>query len=474
MLTTMSKFINKNFLLESKLAEKLYHDVAKNLPIIDYHNHLSTQLISENHQFTDLTSIWLDGDHYKWRAMRALGIEEKYITGNDVSSKDKFLKWAETVPNTLRNPLYHWTHMELSNPFGINKLLNPNSAVDIFEEANQKLQLPSYSSQGLLEHFKVEMLGTTDDPIDNLEHHHKLKNSTFKCKVCPTFRPDKAFNITKADEFRGYIKQLGAVSNVEIKDLESLEAALVSRIDFFDNMGCVASDHGFRYIPSTPTFTKADVNTVFIKVIQGNDNNVAAYEESYGYYLLVFLCQKYYEKEWVQQFHLGAIRNTNTYKLDLLGSDTGYDSIGDYPQAERIAYFFNELEKKECLSKSILYNLNPADNAVFAAMTGNFQGEGIKGKIQYGSAWWFMDQLDGMKDQINTLSNIGVISCFIGMLTDSRSFLSYSRHEYFRRLLCNIFANDINKGILPNDEELIHKVIKDVCYFNAKNYFKNA
>ena len=468
----MTKFIKKNFLLESKLAEKLYHDVAKDLPIIDYHNHLSPQLISENHKFTDLTSIWLDGDHYKWRAMRVLGIEEKYITGN-VSSQEKFLKWAQTVPYTLRNPLYHWTHMELTNPFGIDRLLNPSTALDIYEEANQKLQSDNYSTQSLLQHYKVEMLGTTDDPTDTLEYHNKLKNNTFNCQVKPTFRPDKVFNITNGSEFRKYIQSLGTVSNININDLESLEAALSARIDYFDNIGCVASDHGFRYIPTKPIFTKSEVNTIFRNVIQGNDSNVTAYAESYGYYLLLFLCQKYFEKEWVQQFHLGAIRNTNTYKLDLLGPDTGYDSIGDYPQAERIAYFFNELENKECLSKTIIYNLNPKDNAVFAAMTGNFQGEGIKGKIQYGSAWWFMDQLDGMTDQINTLSNMGLLSCFIGMLTDSRSFLSYSRHEYFRRLLCNIFANDINKGVLPNDEELIHKIIKDICYFNAKNYFKN-
>lgn len=469
----MDTFLKENFLLESSLAEQLYHDIAKDLPIIDYHNHLSPQLIHENHQFRDLTSIWLDGDHYKWRAMRTLGIAENYITG-DAAPEEKFLKWAETVPQTVRNPLYHWTHMELHNPFGIDKLLNPKSALEIYQEANQKLQTPAYSTQGLLNHFRVEMLGTTDDPTDDLIYHNHLKNSAFNCDVKPTFRPDKAFNLSKGDDFRAYIQKLGDTASIAITDIESLEAALSSRIDFFDSLGCVASDHGLIYIPRKQNFSKSEINNIFSKVLQGEDNQAALYEESYSYYLLFFLCQKYFEKGWVQQFHLGALRNTNTHKLSLLGPDTGFDSIGDYPQAERLAHFFNDLEKEEKLSKTIIYNLNPSDNAVFASMIGNFQGEGIRGKIQFGSAWWFLDQLDGMTDQINMLSSLGLISCFIGMLTDSRSFLSYSRHEYFRRLVCNLFAQDINKGLMPNDIALTKETIENICYYNAKNFFKST
>jgi len=467
-----STFLTDSFLLESSLAEKLYHDVAKKLPIIDYHNHLSPQLIAQNHQFEDISAIWLNGDHYKWRAMRTVGIEEKYITGN-ASSLDKFRKWAVTVPQTIRNPLYHWTHMELSNPFGIKELLSTKNANEIYFETNEKLKTPAYSTQSLLNHFQVEMLGTTDDPTDSLAYHQQLKeNSSFQCQVKPTFRPDKAFALSNGDSFRQYLEQLGNSANTTIKDLDSLEQALSNRIKYFDDLGCVASDHGFKYIPKKQNFTRSEINNALIKVLEGNDKEALQYEEGYNYYLLVFLAQQYFKYGWVQQFHLGALRNTNAYKLNLLGADTGYDTIGDYPQAERIATFLNDLEEKEQLSKTIIYNLNPADNATFAAMVGNFQGEGIRGKIQYGSAWWFMDQLDGMTNQINMLSSLGLISSFIGMLTDSRSFLSYSRHEYFRRLLCNIFATDVNKGLLPNDQELIAKTIENICYFNAKNYFK--
>lgn len=469
----MSTFIKENFLLESSLAERFYHDTAKNLPIIDYHNHLCPQLISDNHQFENLTSIWLDGDHYKWRAMRTLGIEEKYITG-EATAVEKFNKWAETVPQTLRNPLYHWTHMELANPFEINKLLNPKSALDIYHEANEKLKTDSFRTQGLLSRFNVEILCTTDDPTHRLEFHEQLKNNTFNCTIKPTFRPDKVFQLSKDNEFRSYIKKLGYAANVEIKDLESLEEALSQRINYFDQLGCVASDHGLKQIPRKLNHSKSEINDVFIQVIQGNDINANNLEESYTYYILVFLSQKYFEKEWAQQFHLGSIRNTNTFQLNKLGPDTGFDSIGDYRHAERLSFFLDDLEKKEKLCKTIIYNLNPSDNAVFASMIGNFQGEGIRGKIQFGSAWWFLDQLNGMTDQINTLSNLGLISCFIGMLTDSRSFLSYSRHEYFRRLVCNLFANDINKGLLPNDLMLTQEIIKNICYTNAKDFFKNS
>lgn len=470
--TKMSSFITDKFILESDLAEKLYNDYAKDLPIIDYHNHLSPKLISQNHKFSDITSIWLEGDHYKWRAMRAVGIEEKYITG-DASAFQKFEKWAETVPQTLRNPLYHWTHMELKNPFGIDRLLNKESALEIFEITNDKLATDSFSTQGLLKQFNVEMVGTTDDPTDSLQYHLDIRNNTnFQVAVKPTFRPDKAFNLSGGNSFRKYIAKLGEVSCVVINDIDSLKQALANRICFFDEIGCVASDHGLIHMPLKGKYSLNDINTQFKNVLAGDDSNAKQFEDDYVFELLTFLCCKYEEHDWVQQFHLGPIRNTNTQKLGILGFDTGYDSIGDYKQAERLCLFLNHLESQEKLAKTILYNVNPSDNAVFATMAGNFQGEGIKGKIQFGSAWWFLDQLDGMKDQINALSNFGLISCFIGMLTDSRSFLSYSRHEYFRRLLCNLFAEDVLKGYLPNDEKLIGSMIADICYYNAKNYFK--
>lgn len=467
----MSYFLKDNFILNSSIAEQLYFEFAKNQPIIDYHSHLSPKAIARNKKFENITDVWLKGDHYKWRAMRALGIEEHYITGL-ATDREKFQRWSETVPYTLRNPLFHWTHMELKNPFGIEELLNGSSAERIYTATEKQLQEDNFTTQGLLQHFNVEMVGTTDDPVNMLEHHLQLKQSDFKTKVLPSFRPDKIFNIHLADEFREYISELSTASGVTITNLESLIAAYRIRIDYFDAAGCVTADHGLSHLPHKGAVSKNDIEAAFTAILKGDDSQAHHMREPFSFFILTELSKMYYEKDWVQQFHLGALRNSNASKVVSVGADTGYDSIGDYKQAETLSAFLSHMEQQDKLPKTVLYNLNPADNTLFATMAGNFQGEGIRGKIQYGSGWWFLDQLDGMTKQINALSNQGLISTFIGMLTDSRSFLSYSRHEYFRRLLCNLFAEDIKKGYLPNDIKWIGGIVADICYHNAKNYFK--
>lgn len=466
----MAHFLNDNFLLQSDKARTLYYDYAKDMPIIDYHSHLPPAEVADNQPFRNLTHIWLAGDHYKWRAQRALGVAERYITG-DADDRTKFRKWAEAVPYTLRNPLYHWTHMELKNPFGIEQLLGPDTADAIYDQATEQLQTEGFSPRALLRHFKVDMVGTTDDPIDSLKHHEQISASGFETKILPSFRPDKAFQLGKGDAYRAYIQQLQSASGVTINDLDGLVAALANRIDYFHQRGCRIADHGLAQMPRK-TSRHHELSQVFRQVLDGQDGEAAALESDLTFHVLFELGKRYHANEWVQQFHVGPIRNNNTRKLRILGPDTGFDSIGDLPQADNMSAFFNALEEEDALAKTIIYNLNPADNAVFAAMTGNFQGEGIKGKIQFGSGWWFLDQLDGMTQQINTLSNIGLLSCFIGMLTDSRSFLSYSRHEYFRRLLCNLFAEDIQRGHLPDDLPWIGKIIQDISYENAKAYFR--
>jgi len=466
----MRPFIHDNFLLESKVAEELYHQYAAHPAIIDYHSHLPPQVVCENNNFDNICHIWLQGDHYKWRAMRAFGVAEHFITGK-ATDHEKFLKWSEVVPYTVRNPLFHWTQMELKNPFGIDELLNPSSAERIFQRTNELLATEAFKPQALLKHFKVEVLGTTDDPIDSLEYHLQLQKGDTYTKVLPSFRPDKVFKINSGNAFREYIQQLEAVSNIEITNLSSLMAALQNRVDFFDQAGCVTADHGLNYLPRQGKFSEEKINQVFREVLAGKDANAQEISEAYTYWVLKELCLVYHDKNWVQQFHLGALRDANAYRSGVLGADTGFDTIGDYQHAERIGSFLSSLEQEGKLAKTILYNLNPADNHVFAAMAGNFQAEGVKGKIQFGSAWWFLDQLDGMAQQLKTLSNIGLISTFVGMLTDSRSFLSYSRHEYFRRLLCNLFAQDFNKGYIPNDLKWIGGIIENICYQNAKSYF---
>lgn len=462
-----STFINDDFLLENEFARALYHNHAAKMPIIDYHNHLPPNEIAENKTYSSITELWINGDHYKWRAMRTLGIEEKYITGN-AGDLEKFRKWAHTVPYTMRNPLYHWTHLELNRYFGISQLLNPANADSIFDETSEKLSTPAFSCQNLLTKMNVEVLCTTEDPTDNLEHHRKLANGNFKTKVNTAFRPDKAIFI-QADSYNNYLDKLESVTGIAISSYDALCDALKSRINFFDENGCTLSDHGLEHLYSED-FTLSEVKSIFKR--KRNRQNISSNEAAkFQSALLLFLSQSYHQLGWVQQFHLGALRNNNSRMHQLLGPDTGWDSIGDYPQAQHLSKFLNKLDSKNVLAKTIIYNLNPADNELMAAMIGNFNDGSIKGKIQFGSGWWFLDQKEGMTHQMNALSNIGLISCFIGMLTDSRSFLSYPRHEYFRRILCNLFGTDIQNGELPNDINWIGQLVEDICYNNAKAYF---
>lgn len=464
----MQTFINDDFLLQTEFAKKLYHNYAKDLPIIDYHNHLPPNEIAQNHIFENISQAWLSGDHYKWRAMRTLGIDEHYITGK-ASDKEKFLKWAETVPFTVRNPLYHWTHLELQRYFGITELLSPKNAETIYEQISEKLQTPKYHTIGLLQQQKVEYLCTTDDPTDSLEHHKKIHVKEIHPKVLPTFRPDKAFAVEDATSYKIYLKKLGEVCKCTINTYDDLLQALENRINYFHEHGGRLSDHGLERLY---TFNEADYSceALFSKVLAEKklgDTEVAFFKMK----TLLFLSKVYHKKGWTQQFHLGAIRNNNKRLLSTLGPDTGFDSIGDFSQAKALSSFLNALDASNQLTKTILYNLNPADNEVFAAMIGNFNDGSVKGKVQYGSGWWFLDQKDGMEKQINALSNIGLLSCFVGMLTDSRSFLSFPRHEYFRRILCNLIGKDVANGELPADEKWLGKIVSDISYHNAKNYF---
>ncbi len=465
----MSKkvYVHDNFLLHNKFAEKLYFEYSANKPIIDYHNHLSPRFIAEDISFENITQAWLEGDHYKWRAMRTLGIDEKYITGN-ASDEEKFMAWAKTVPRTLRNPLYHWTHLELKRYFGIDDLLNEESGARIYDEVNRQLRLPENSCRGLLKKMKVESLCTTEDPLDGLNYHQKIAKENFGIKVSTAFRPDKAILI-ESDDYNEYLNQLAAVSEVDINSYENLQKALRKRIEYFDANGCKLCDHGLSHI-SFEDFQKEEISRIFGKRRRGEDVSYLE-SEKFKTAILIFLGKAYHEFGWVQQFHLGPLRNNNSRMLAKLGPDTGWDSIGDYMQAEKLSKFLNTLDSENKLSKTILYNLNPSDNEVFATMTGNFNDGSIKGKVQWGSGWWFLDQKEGMEKQMNTLSNMGIISCFIGMLTDSRSFLSFPRHEYFRRVLCNLFGKEMESGELPNDIGMVGKIISDISYRNAKEYF---
>ena len=463
-----AKFIHDNFLLENKFAEELYHNYAKNQPIIDYHNHLPPQQISENKIFNNITNVWINGDHYKWRAMRTLGINEEFITGG-ASDKDKFLSWAKTVPYTMRNPLYHWTHLELARYFDIYDLLNENSAEKIYIETKEKLNTETYSVQNLLHKVNVEVVCTTEDPIDTLEYHQNIKKSNINLKVSTAFRPDKAILIEE-EGYNTYIDLLGKSANISINTYQDLCDALAKRISYFNDNGCKLCDHGLNQI-YFEEFTESEIKSIFEK--KRTNQTISNLEAlKFQSAILLFLAETYHQFGWVQQFHLGALRNNNARMLRILGPDTGWDSIGDYSQAQKLSNFLNALDSKDKLTKTILYNLNPADNEVMATMIGNFNDGSLKGKVQYGSGWWFLDQKDGMTKQLNALSNMGLLSCFIGMLTDSRSFLSFPRHEYFRRVLCNIFGKEIEKGELPNDMEWIGKMVADISYNNAKEYFK--
>lgn len=460
-------FIKDNFLLHNKYAEELYKNYAVNQPIIDYHNHLPPKDIAEDRNFENITQVWLAGDHYKWRAMRTLGVDEKYITG-DASDREKFLAWAKTVPSTLRNPLYHWTHLELKRYFGIDELLNEESAERIYDEVNKQLQLPENSCRGLLKKMNVESLCTTEDPTDTLEYHQQLAESDFGIKVSTAFRPDKAILIDNPD-FNDYLKKLGKAAKTEISSYSALKKALRVRIEYFEANGCKLCDHGLNYIPFEE-YTESEIDSIFKKRLEGQE---VSEREAHKFKtaILLYLSETYHEFGWVQQFHLGALRNNNKRMLKKLGPDTGWDSIADYSQAENLSKFLDTLDGKDKLTKTIIYNLNPADNEIFATMIGNFNDGSVKGKVQFGSGWWFLDQKDGIIKQLNALSNMGLVSCFIGMLTDSRSFLSYPRHEYFRRVLCNLFGEEMQNGELPDDIELVGRTIADISYNNAKEYF---
>ena len=460
----MKQFLSEDFLLQTETAKRLYHEYAKGMPVIDYHNHLPPEDIAGKRQFEHLSAMWLQGDHYKWRAMRANGVAEEYITGN-ADHLTKFKHWAATVPYTMRNLLYHWTHMELLNPFGVKKLLSADTAEEIYQHCNA--QLSQWTAPALLQHFKVEALCTTDDPADDLPHHKALKGAAIK--VLPTFRPDKAMIVEDVPAFNAYIDKLGAATGITINSYQTLLDALRSRHDYFHAAGGRLSDHGINTFYAA-NYTETAVQRIFDQLRAGN---AVTAEEALQFKsaTLHTICEWNHEKGWAQQFHVGAIRNNNSRLLRRIGADAGVDSIGDWQVAENMSAFFDALDKKDKLARTIVYNLNPAYNEVFATMVGNFQDGSIPGKMQFGSGWWFLDQKDGMEKQMNALSNMGLLSRFVGMLTDSRSFLSYSRHEYFRRILCNLLGNDVENGELPGDVNWLGKMVQDICYNNAKAYF---
>jgi glucuronate isomerase len=466
----MKTFLDQDFLLETTTAKTLYHNFAARMPIIDYHCHLPPSQIAEDSNFKNLTQIWLYGDHYKWRAMRANGISEKYITGS-ASDYEKFEKWAETVPYTLRNPLFHWTHLELQRYFDIYDILSPATARKIYDECTAKLQTPEYSVRRLIEKMNVESIGTTDDPLDDLLAHQKIKADDFSVKVLPSFRPDKAMNADNIPELNAYIKKLGEISGLQITNFIQFLDALKGRHDFFAQNGCNVSDHGIEQL-YCEEYTDAEIESIFSKIL---DQRILTASEvlKFKSCMLINLAVWDHEKGWVQQYHVGALRNNNARLLDQLGPDTGFDSIGDFSQASNLSKFLNKLDSTNRLTKTILYNLNPSDNEMVAAMAGNFNDGTVAGKIQFGAAWWFLDQKHGIIDQINALSNMGLLGRFVGMITDSRSFLSYPRHEYFRRILCNLIGNDVENGELPADNEWLGKMVENICYFNAKKYFNS-
>ncbi len=463
-------FITDDFLLQNNTARHLYHNHAKHMPIIDYHCHLNPALVAHDHQFRSITELWLSGDHYKWRAMRANGIAEEYITG-EASDWDKFLKWAETITYAMRNPLYHWTHLELKTAFGIDTLLTPATARDIYDHCNHLLQQPQYSARGLMRHYNVEVVCTTDDPIDSLEYHRQVRDEGFEIKMLPAWRPDKAMAVGDTTAYNNYINSLEKASGIEINSFASLLLALKKRHDYFHTNGCRLADHGLAEVPFVEA-TAEEIDSNWTKLRQGQDLNKKEILQLQTA-LLIELCRMNHEKGWVQQFHFGSLRNVNTRMARCLGPDTGYDTIGDWKCASQLARVLDALDSKQQLTKTILYNINPTDNAVVATMLGNFQDGKTIGKMQLGSGWWFNDHLYGMRQQIEALSLHGLLSRFVGMLTDSRSFLSYPRHEYFRRVLCNILGEDVEQGLLPEEElPRVEKMVEDICYYNAKNYFE--
>jgi len=470
----MKNFMDENFLLQTETAQKLYHEHAKKMPIIDYHCHLIPKMVAENKRFESIAQIWLMGDHYKWRAMRSNGIDERFCTGADTSDWEKFEKWAETVPYTFRNPLYHWTHLELKTAFGIDKRLNPETAREIFDKCNDLIANdPKFTPQGLMAYYNVETVCTTDDPADSLEYHKAVASDpNAKTQMLPTWRPDAGMNI-EAATWKAYIEKLSNVAEMPINNFADLVNALQKRHDFFASMGCRLSDHGIEEFYDEP-YTDAEVDEIMKKALAGKTPTVEE-QRKYKHAYMKAQGEMDYASGWTQQYHYGAIRNNNSKMFAKLGADTGFDSIGEFTTAKAMAHFLDELNAEGKLAKTILYNLNPCANEVIATMLGNFQDGSVAGKIQFGSGWWFLDQKDGMEKQMNALSVLGLLSRFVGMLTDSRSFLSYPRHEYFRRTLCNLVGQDIEDGLVPYtgyEAARVDQMIEDICYNNAKSFFK--
>ena len=463
------QFLDEDFLLTTETSRHLYHNHAAVLPVIDYHCHLSPKMIAEDHRFSTITELWLGGDHYKWRAMRADGVDERFITGN-ASDWEKFSKWAETVPHTFRNPLYHWTHLELKTAFGITETLNPESARRIYEQCNARLAEEGMTARGLMRRYNVKVVCTTDDPFDSLEYHKAIRESGFEIQVLPTWRPDKAMAVADRTSYMDYLSRLSSVSSVEVCSYETLIKALKVRHDFFAEQGCRVADHGVSEFPWAEC-SEEEAKELFARLYAGEslDKTDAVKLQTA---ILLELCRMNHEKGWVQQFHFGPMRNVNTRMFTALGPDAGFDTIGDWNPGESLSSFMNDLEKDGKLAKTILYNINPSQNHVVAAMCGNFQDGTVPGKIQFGSGWWFNDNIDGMRQQMDVLSNQGLLSRFVGMLTDSRSFVSYPRHEYFRRILCDIVGRDVEEGLIPDSEMArVEKMIEDICYYNAERYF---
>lgn len=468
MIKTSKAFCGEDFLLENEFSRYLYDQHASAMPIIDFHNHLSPQDITEDRKFKNLTEIWLEGDHYKWRAMRTNGVAEEFCTGK-ADPLAKFVKWAETVPYTMRNPLYHWTHLELKNYFGIDRLLDGTSAREIYNTCTAMLQENEFRVQNLLRKMRVEVVCTTDDPTDSLQYHQQFARQDAGFKMYPTFRPDKVYAVEDSRAWLKYLEKLETASGKSIKSFDDLMMALQSRVDFFDSLGCRASDHGLEHL-----YFEAEAEKKAEKIFKNlRTGNACEQEEQHTFKcaVLIGLGKMYHAKGWVQQYHVGALRNNSSRMMREIGPDTGFDSIGDFSHARKMSQFFNYLDNTSQLAKTIIYNLNPADNALFASMIGNFNDGSYPGKMQYGSGWWFLDQKNGMESQMDALSNMGLLSRFVGMVTDSRSFLSFPRHEYFRRILCNLLGRDVERGELPDDLNHLGSMVEAICYGNAKAYF---
>ena len=465
-------FINEDFLLQTKTARALYHEYAEKMPIYDYHCHIPTEQIAADHCFDNLTQAWLYGDHYKWRAMRTNGVAERYITG-DASDYEKFEKWAQTVPCCLRNPLYHWTHLELKNPFGIkDKLLGPDTAKDIYETVSEMLRTPEFSVRNIMRKMNVKLICTTEGPLYSLEHHKKIWADDFEIKVHTAWRPDQAMAVEDLQALNVFIEKLSENCDMEITNFPKYIEALRQRHTYFHQNGCRLSDHGIE-TAYAEDYTESEIKKIFDKILQSKNLNLTESLKFKSAMMIEFALMDY-EAGWIQQLHLGALRNNNTRLFKTLGPDTGFDSIGDFEIARSLSKFLDRLDTSNRLPKTILYNLNPRDNELLATMIGNFQDGSVPGKMQFGSAWWFLDQKHGMEEQINALSNMGLLSRFVGMLTDSRSFLSYPRHEYFRRILCNMLGDDVEAGLLPDDIDLLGKMVEDICFNNARDYFPMA